>query len=176
MTKQRVCTGCALEGGSDVFSQNGYRSDGTPRLRSMCRYCERSRENKQPKRCNVCGVEKSAAEFRKNGTYSSCKPCQNEQIAATRRPGGSQHSKHIARQAAYQRRKYKTDPAYRLRVQARKAVQGAVLAGILVRPASCPECGKTCVPHAHHHKGYSREHWLDVVWLCAKCHHQHEGS
>lgn len=23
---------------------------------------------------------------------------------------------------------------------------------------------------AHHHRGYSPEHWLDVEWLCPTCH------
>lgn len=38
------------------------------------------------------------------------------------------------------------------------------------RPDNCEACGRTCVPHAHHYKGYEPEHWLDVQWLCVPCH------
>jgi len=33
----------------------------------------------------------------------------------------------------------------------------------------CAICGETKV-HAHHHKGYSKKHALDVVWLCRPHH------
>ena len=29
---------------------------------------------------------------------------------------------------------------------------------------------------AHHHNGYEREHWLDVVWLCRACHNDTHRS
>jgi hypothetical protein len=36
----------------------------------------------------------------------------------------------------------------------------------------CIICGNIN-SQAHHHKGYAKEHWLDVVWLCKK-HHEEE--
>ena len=42
--------------------------------------------------------------------------------------------------------------------------------GLLVRPAHCSKCGKECKPQAHHHRGYSKEYVLDIVWLCVPCH------
>lgn len=61
---------------------------------------------------------------------------------------------------------------------ARFAVRDAVVAGKLVRPSICPNCKKipTRPVQAHHHNGYDREHWLDVVWLCNACHRQAEHS
>jgi hypothetical protein len=45
------------------------------------------------------------------------------------------------------------------------AVEAAIELGELTRPAVCGDCGtdKRKI-EAHHHKGYQREHWLDVVW------------
>ena len=42
--------------------------------------------------------------------------------------------------------------------------------GSLVRPEKCSRCQKQCKPQAHHHNGYAKEHWLDIVWLCGSCH------
>jgi hypothetical protein len=51
---------------------------------------------------------------------------------------------------------------------ARYAVSNAVRDGRLVK-GPCQECG-TWLVQAHHHKGYEREYWLDVVWLCVRHH------
>lgn len=45
---------------------------------------------------------------------------------------------------------------------AKHAVNHAVTAGRLIRPDRCDRCKEPCKPHGHHHKGYAREHWLDV--------------
>lgn len=50
------------------------------------------------------------------------------------------------------------------------AVYRAVKSGKMTKPDLCEECGKTCIPEGHHHKGYSKEHRLDIVWLCRDCH------
>jgi hypothetical protein len=72
---------------------------------------------------------------------------------------------------------------------ARQAVHKAIRRGDLIRPDACVKCGLQAgdvIPwpwpldgmpprvvgliHAHHHKGYAHEHWLDVQWLCRSCH------
>lgn len=56
---------------------------------------------------------------------------------------------------------------------AHEAVRRAVKAGRLVRPASCSRCSERHYRiEAHHHQGYEPEHWLDVLWLCNRCHKQ----
>lgn len=50
------------------------------------------------------------------------------------------------------------------------AIHRAVRDGKLIRPDSCSECGTPCKPEAHHFKGYEKEFWLVVRWLCRKCH------
>lgn len=51
--------------------------------------------------------------------------------------------------------------------RASEAVRKACIAGTLVRPDRCQECGKETRPQAAHYD-YSR--MLDVRWLCQRCH------
>jgi len=61
-----------------------------------------------------------------------------------------------------------------LKAAARRAVTIAVARGELIRPSTCSACDAKCHPSAHHHKGYEEESWLDVLWLCNRCHAQVE--
>lgn len=56
------------------------------------------------------------------------------------------------------------------KLAARIAVREAVRKGVLVRPEICSRCGKPCIPHGHHHKGYEKKNWIEVIWLCLACH------
>ena len=49
-------------------------------------------------------------------------------------------------------------------------VKDALQAGKLQKPILCGICNQAKKLQAHHHKGYAKEFWLDVVWLCIKCH------
>ncbi len=42
--------------------------------------------------------------------------------------------------------------------------------GLIVKPTHCENCGKERRLQGHHHKGYSKEYVLDIVWLCVPCH------
>lgn len=53
---------------------------------------------------------------------------------------------------------------------ASQAVHRAVERGLLIRPDHCSKCGNCAAVVAHHHLGYERENWLQVIWLCPKCH------
>lgn len=61
------------------------------------------------------------------------------------------------------------DHAKRLR-DASRAVSEALASGKLIRPSVCAACGEVDEVEAHHHHGYAKEHWLDIVWLCVFCH------
>lgn len=59
----------------------------------------------------------------------------------------------------------------RKKYDASLALRKAVRRGI-VKPAhqqDCILCGRRA-QDLHHHNGYDREHWLDVVPLCKACH------
>jgi hypothetical protein len=55
------------------------------------------------------------------------------------------------------------------RFRAREAVGKALARAVLQRPSCCSRCGATSRPEAHH-RSYEREHWLEVEWLCSRCH------
>lgn len=58
-----------------------------------------------------------------------------------------------------------------LKRKAQGLVGNAIKNGVLKRSNVCEYCGKECKTHAHH-SSYSREMWLIVTWLCAKCHNR----
>lgn len=56
--------------------------------------------------------------------------------------------------------------------RAHRAVKEAINKGLMPRARNnkCASCGLRQASHYHHHRGYDREHWLDVVPLCNRCH------
>lgn len=60
------------------------------------------------------------------------------------------------------------------RLCANRAVALAVRCKLL-RPLPCERCGTTERIHAHHHKGYTLEHWFSVQWLCPMHHKEAHG-
>lgn len=57
-----------------------------------------------------------------------------------------------------------------LRIKAVSAVNVAIASGTIPRPDTLKcACGKQAEEY-HHYKGYVKEHWLDVVPKCTKCH------
>jgi hypothetical protein len=148
--------------------------------------------------CTKCDVTKPLSDFRvKSGrSYSHCKACEYAYNAAYRKtPQGRRMKQEADRRYAQSRkgikvkraakRRYKRTDRGRLkaeeyrcrlrnkdpaRLRARMAVHHAVAAGVLCRPQFCSRCGLQGNIEGHHHKGYEKEHWLDVVWLCQECH------
>lgn len=53
--------------------------------------------------------------------------------------------------------------------QAKSAIRKAIKEGKLVRPLYCENCGKEKKLEAHHWS-YLPQYWLDIFWLCVKCH------
>lgn len=97
---------------------------------------------------------------------------------------------HRDRRRAASRERYLRDPQkekdrarrsrekYRLNHLARWSVGSAMKQGKL-KKLPCCDCGSVDRISAHHHNGYEKDHWLDVVWLCSECHgkrHRSNGS
>lgn len=133
------------------------------------------------KTCRKCGVAKPVAEFNRNrsrrdGLDHRCKPCHREQSKAWQRgPGKDAHQRAVKawlqrnperRLAADQRTRSKNPTHWR----ARRAVREALLRGTLVRPSHCTECGSAGPIQGHHWRGYDPAEWLNVKWLCTRCH------
>jgi hypothetical protein len=55
---------------------------------------------------------------------------------------------------------------------ARVAVSSAVLSKKLppIKTQKCSVCKKRQAQNYHHHLGYEKDHWLDVIPVCSKCH------
>ena len=53
--------------------------------------------------------------------------------------------------------------------EAQCAVNNAVRDGLLIKPCRCERCESTTNIQGHHWS-YLEEHWLDVIWLCSRCH------
>lgn len=73
-------------------------------------------------------------------------------------------SKNGTRYSAIQRERYPK------RKYARDAVYRALKKGIISKPESCEDCGKETENLQAHHESYEEDAWLDVTWLCLKCH------
>ena len=171
----RICSRCKQHKPADAFYVNGVHSDGSPRLRSRCKDCISeivTTPGTEPKRCPQCRKTKPPEEF--HGNASWCRPCNNKKTYEYRRgPGREAHN---ARMVLYTKERYAADPQFRLRHSARQAVIKAVKAGELKRPARCPSCKRKTKVQGHHHQGYDKPNWLNVVWLCARCHFQEDKT
>lgn len=62
-----------------------------------------------------------------------------------------------------------------LRQKARDAVKYAISKGELIRE-DCRLCASSNDVQAHHHFGYEKENWLNVIWLCRTCHNKVHGK
>lgn len=136
----------------------------------------------------------------RDGLYPWCKPCKMSYSAA-RQPDyyAANQAEDNARSAAYyssHREEIavkrasaqghaiakKTRSKHPDRGRARQAVAYAIKAGrLVIQPCSSCELAPKKVNgqqriEAHHHLGYSEEHWLDIVWLCQRCHGKAETS
>jgi hypothetical protein len=60
--------------------------------------------------------------------------------------------------------------------KARGAISNALHLGKMVRPNNCQICGAAEKLEAHHWRGYEKEHWLDVQWLCHAHHLEAERN
>lgn len=138
------------------------------------KYCDR-------RNCSRKGQLLPYSEFHRNrsrpdGYCSGCKVCLLEYI----------HRPHVAAKRAAYNARYRRTPQgkdvnkrgtlkYRQKnpdsARAQQSVKKAIEHHKLPHPTTlaCAYCGQPADQY-HHHMGYAREHWRDVVPICAKCH------
>jgi hypothetical protein len=134
--------------------------------------------------CRTCKIDKPYYEYyknslRKDGYEVDCKKCCNKRNNEYRRRTGYNRTEKMKE---YRRKTGKTLYSYRREIllrysaknkeaiKARVAVREAIKKGEIER-LPCQKCGESKV-QAHHHNGYNREHWLDIIWLCQEHHTQ----
>lgn len=168
------CKKCKKTKLLDAFRINGTRPDGSPRPRTICKDCgsQWKTAHTEPKVCNDCGKLKPAEDFPRQGMHPYCRVCRTKRSTEYRKGAGREAN--ISRMKKYNKEMYATDPEFRKRMAARRAVGAAILIGVLQRPARCPSCKRKCLVQGHHHKGYDKKNWLNVVWLCPRCHRKEE--
>lgn len=141
--------------------------------------------------CRMCLTEKDRAAYasdvtRQDALHPYCQECRHKQKrspeALAKRRKLRKWTKDYAvkyhydytRRPEVMARNAARNRTYSLRfpekAKAHSAVTRAMITGDIVRPRMCEGCFTACKPEAHHHKGYDKEHWLDVLWLCRSCH------
>lgn len=139
------------------------------------------------KTCSQCKLVKPVSDFNKralssDGYRSDCKECQRNNNQSYYHEGGGKQGK----QDYYIEHREELLPKLRLKggkqkynpekSPARIAVYRAVKSGKLSKPSKCSSCGIKCDPQAHHKNGYSKEHYLDIDWLCRICHEKADNK
>lgn len=191
---------CSKCGETKPLSEYFKSKTGRDGLRADCKECYRLSHQESKKRrmertgiapkekeCKACGEVKPISEYCRNslgkdGYFAACKQCVYRRNVEWRKsPDGrawvkkyrENHPRHGPHSGQEYMREYRKK--YRERnqdkVAAGKAVGRAIKRGKIPHPAtvSCKECGEQAREY-HHHLGYEREHWLDVIALCRKCH------
>lgn len=148
------------------------------------------------KTCNKCHIEKPLREFYKNVANkdkhtSNCKICNRKQKRASYyrnhdarktyamkynhsdrgRAARKRYTQTQKGKTALEESHKRTHARYPERYKAKIAVNNAIKAGRItpVYTEQCYYCGITAEQY-HHHLGYLREHWLDVLPVCRTCH------
>ena len=137
--------------------------------------------------CTGCGEEKPLDEYHKHkggahGLNPKCKSCRKEFDRTDRGRELSSARKIRYRSTETGKIKHranakKSRELWPEKHKARDAVNHSVASGKIVKPNECSSCGCGGVIHGHH-SSYEKVDWLDVVWLCTKCHnkvHFNEG-
>lgn len=161
----KTCTGCGeIKPVTDFRLRSGDRFD---KYSARCKECERyvSRNYHEANRDTI--IERSR-EYRQNNRAKlnatergrRADPEYRKKRAVTIHDWRKRNADHVS---AYNRS---------LPVKARAAVNKAVQNGELPPPRAmvCEHCQEALAAHYHHHSGYEREQWFDVVALCTECH------
>lgn len=133
----------------------------------------------QTKLCKVCGDMKPLEDFYRHpdcadGRAHLCKECHKTRMTVRRKTNPEVQAYDRERAKLPHRREKAREITARWRsdnpngYKAHNAINNAIRDGKIAREP-CGLCGSDEHVHAHH-RDYSRP--LDVIWLCARCHHR----
>ena len=163
----KICTNCKQIKPLDSFHKQSRSKDGR---RSICKQCR--------------GIKSRSASHKELGRKRNRKYRRTEKGKENRRQyqieyrndGDGREAQMRYQQSengkiAHRRSVYADRKRYPQKAKARDAVNNAVRSGKLPHAKSldCVKCGKGA-RHYHHHNGYERKFWLDVVPVCITCH------
>lgn len=173
----RICNKCGEFKSLLDFQRNGFCADGSVRYRSVCKACGskfKLVETASTKTCCRCGrIYSPIPAFGPQGVWSECRRCRTDRKAKWLKTDKGKALVARARSRLVANGYYKSQANVQKR-RARSALNAAVHSGKIVKPLSCEICGAIRRIHGHHKSGYGKDHYLDVIWLCAKCHYKVE--
>ena len=101
---------------------------------------------------------------------------REEILARMRKQNNTEEKKKRRKEYDATHRQIKRNSSWRWRVnhmeqaRAHGMLSYAVKTGKIIKPSKCSQCGKSGKIQGHHHNGYDKEHYLDVIWVCQPCH------
>ena len=150
----KTCTKCKQQKSFSAFDAEQRNSDGLCR---WCKDCKRKwvREWKRKQWATNSAYRTSAL------AYSKRPDVKAKKLAYARTPAGKAvHTKALAKYYNQNRTK----------ILARDAVRRAVRGGKIQAANLCTcDCGNIAAEY-HHYMGYEKEHRLDVIAVCVRCH------
>jgi len=149
---KKLCKECDVEKPLGEFYESKFTKDGREGKCKVCRDAQNNRwarDNAEKRRKTKA---KATKKFRENN------PSYMSEWVKTNR------NKVYASQEKYNK---KCPEKYHARVAVRLAVKYKKLPHI--KTLKCVECGRPAQEY-HHHKGYAKENWLDVIPVCRICH------
>lgn len=117
------------------------------------------------RRCSLCS-KASRDQYRQTSAGKEAHRLESKRFRKTPK-GVAIHRAGSARYYA----KNKTSPLLRSRQAIRRAINSGKIPS--ARTLKCTHCDKQADGY-HHHLGYERKHWLDVIPLCDLCHKKAE--
>jgi hypothetical protein len=135
-------------------------------------YRNRATPDGYTRECRTCAKERASAHYRENrerilseqrGHYLAHSTEVQARNRAWLEANRERHRPYLRAYNREYRRKYPE------RHRAGSAVADALKSGKIQRQETCAMCG-AAPTEAHHHRGYEKEHYLDVIWLCRRCH------
>jgi hypothetical protein len=163
----KFCHKCSTFKPLDLFGKNRSTKDGR---QTCCKSCQ-SIVNKNFRLKNADRLEQYRSKFySENAQHLAIKSRLRAIEYRKKRNLDPVKKARLAEQQRISARKhYLKFPA---KIAARKAVIRAIELGLILRPVACSVCENYGKVEAHH-DSYERERWLDVRWLCRKCHMEH---
>jgi hypothetical protein len=171
----KICNQCGTRKPLVDFPPDKVNRDGR---RGKCRECvlRRQRElraenparERQWVEANKSSVLESKRAYRKRNEERLRIETRERQRSRREDPGVAHKCREYAR-AYVKRRKCTKSWGTDAHALARDAVNKALKSGKLTKPEKCTACGSSGLIHGHH-RSYAPEDWLDVVWLCTRCH------
>lgn len=158
---KKKCPKCGITKSIDDFPKNKTRKDG---LASRCKECDKNIQRDYQNKNKKIILEKKKIWYYENiieARNRNKKPERKEYIKKW-------YKKNSDKVVSNNKKLRKMYPD---KFKARDFVNNCVKLGKIPSPKNlkCIRCGNQAKEY-HHHNGYTKEHYLDVVPVCSQCH------